>query len=211
MPKPQSVQSYGFNDMNAKMDAHVKREDKRTQPRRTQNGRDARGKFDSSGHRPVTRGVRVKRAETVVYPYGGKPYETIVRPQRAKAQWKNDIEAKRDQIGQRVARETSATRPGCALLVVRATEATAMRYKLQAAMTGGQVRDRLNANATSPLYRTRTTRVLETLDYAIATGRTVTLGVYTRAELNIIGSQRLKAKHITRHVRTLESKLAGNH
>lgn len=211
MPSQQkSVQSYGFNDMNSKMDAHVKREDKRAQPRRTKSGRDAKGKFDSSGHRPVTKGVRVKRAEPVVYPYGGKPYETIVRPQRAKAQWKNDIAAKRDQIGKRVTRETSAARPGCALLVVRATEATALTYKIRAALKGGQLRDRIDAKADSKLYRARTTRVLETLAYAIETGETITLGVYTRAELRTIGAQRIKPKYITRHVRTLESKLAGN-
>lgn len=196
--------------MHAKMDAHVKREDKRTEPRRTNDRRTKGGKFAQPAHRPVTKGVRVKRGEPVVYPFGGTPYGTIVRPLNAKAQWKNDIERKRDQIGKRVVRESSAARPGCALLTVRASEATAMLYKLRAALIGGQVRDRLNANADSQLYRTRTTRVLETLDYAVATGENITLGVYTRRELQIIGAQRVNAKHITRHTRALESKLAGN-
>lgn len=210
MPSQQSVQNYGFNDMHSKMDAHVKREDKRVQPRRTKSGRDAKGKFDSSGHRPVTKGARVKRGETVVYPYGGKPYETITRNMTAAKQWKRTIDEKRDQIGKRVARETSAARPGCALLVVRASEASALTFKIRAALKGGQLRDRIDAKADSKLYRARTTRVLETLAYAIETGETITLGVYTRAELQIIGAQRIKPKFITRHVRTLESKLAGN-
>jgi hypothetical protein len=210
MPSQKSVETPGFKDMGAKMDDHVKREDKRAQPRRTKSGRDGKGKFDSSGHRPVTKGVRVKRAEPVVYPYGGKPYETITRNLTAAKQWKRTIEEKRDQIGKRVVRESSAARPGCTLITVRASEASAFTYKLRAALKGGQLRDRIDAKADSQLYRARTTRVLETLTYAIESGHTVTLGVYTRAELKIIGAQRINAKHITRHTRTLESKLAGN-
>jgi len=204
-----TVQNPGFKDMHAKMDDHVKREDKRTQPRRTNDRRTTGGKFAKSQHRTVTAGVRVKRGQTVVYPYGGTPYQTITRPLNAKAQWKNDIERKRDQIGQRVARESSRTRPGCARLTVHATEATALAYKIRAAVKGGQVRDTLNQNADSKLYQARLTRVLETLAYATDTGTTVTLGVFTRTELKTIGAQRINAKHYTRHVRNLESKLAG--
>lgn len=62
----------GFKDMHAKMDEHVKREDKRPTPRRTNDRRTTGGKFAKSQHREVTKGVRVKRGETVVYPYGGE-------------------------------------------------------------------------------------------------------------------------------------------
>jgi hypothetical protein len=210
MPTQKSVHNPGFKDMGAKMDDHVKREDKRTQPRRTKSGRDAKGKYDSSGHRPVTKGVRVKRGEPVVYPYGGKPYETITRNLTAAKQWKRTIEDKRDQIGKQVTRESSAARPGCALLTVRASEATALAFKIRAAVKGGQLSDKLDANADSKLYQARITRVLETLAAAVESGHTVTLGVFTRGELRTIGAQRINAKHITRHVRTLESKLAGN-
>lgn len=127
----------------------------------------------------------------------------------AAKQWKRTIEDKRDQIGKRVVREISAARPGCTLITVRSNEATAFAYKLRAALKGGQVRDQPSRNAGSQLYRDRTTRVLETLDYAVETGKTITLGVFTRGELQIIGAQRLKPKHTTRHVRHLEAKLAG--
>lgn len=209
MPNQQTVTRYGFRDVHEKMDAHVKRENKRSEPRRTQSGRNARGQFDASGHADITKGARVGRGQVVQHPYGGTPYGTIKRPQRAKAQWKQVIAEKHDLIGQRVAREISAARPGCALLTVRATEATALAYKIRAAVKGGGLRDRLTADAGNPLYRTRITRVLDTLEYAIASGSTITLGVFTRAELKTIGAQRINAKHITKHVRNLEAKLAG--
>lgn len=209
MPSQKSVQNPGFKTLHEKMDDHVRREDKRREPRRTKSGRDKKGRFDSSGHRPVTKGARVKRGEPVVYPYGGKPYETITRNLTAAKQWKRTIEDKRDQIGKRVAREISAARPGCALLVVHASEATALAFKIRAALKGGQLSDRIDAKADSKLYRARTTRVLETLTYAVDTGETITLGVYTRGELKIIGSQRTVAKYRTKAVRNLEAKLAG--
>lgn len=208
MPSQKSVNP-GFETIHDKMDKHVRREDNRSEPRRTKSGRDAKGKFDSSGHRPVTKGARVKRGETVVYPYGGKPYETITRNLTAAKQWKRTIEDKRDQIGKRVTRESSAARPGCALLVVRANEANALAFKIRAALKGGQLSDRIDVKADSKLYRARTTRVLETLAYAVETGETITLGVYTRGELKIIGSQRTVAKYRTKAVRNLEAKLAG--
>lgn len=198
-----TVENYGFRDIHDRMDAHVARENKRSQTRRSQSGRNDKGQFDASGHIDVTAGARIKRGAPVVHPYGGTPYGTIVRPMRAKQP------PRRDTVGTRVARESSRARPGCAVLVVRATEASALAFKLRAALKGGQVRDRLDAKADSPLYRARTTRVLETLDYAVASGETITLGVYTRRELKIIGSQRTNAKHMTRHVRNLERKLAG--
>lgn len=198
----------GFRDMHDKMDAHVRREDNRTEPRRTRNRRDAKGKFDKSQHRAVTKGVRVKRGEVVVYPYGGKPYETITRPFNAKAQWKNDIERKRDQIGKQVVRQSSRTRKGCALVTVAPAETMAFAFKLRAALKGGQVRD--TGTDASGLAVARSRRVLAELQTAAEAGTPVTLGVYTRAELKIIGSQRINAKHYTRHVRNLEAKLAGN-
>lgn len=209
MPSQKHVVNPGRKTLHDRMDDHVRKEDKRPQPRRTQSGRNAKGQFDSKGHIDVTAGARVKRGAPVVHPYGGAPYGTIERPMRAKEQWRRDIEAKRDQIGKRVAREISAARPGCALLVVRANEASALAFKIRAAIKGGQLSDRLDAKADSKLYRARTTRVLETLAYAVETGETITLGVYTRGELKTIGSQRTVAKYRTKAVRNLEAKLAG--
>lgn len=205
----QSVHNPGFKTLHDKMDDHVRREDNRREPRTTKGGRDAKGKFDSSGHRPVTKGVRVKRAEPVVYPYGGTPYTTITRNMTAAKQWKRTIEEKRDQIGTRVARESSRTRPGCALLVVRANEATALAFKIRAAIKGGQLRDPRTRATGTTLHEGRTRRVLAELANASATGETITLGVYTRGELRTIGAQRTVAKYRTKAVRNLEAKLAG--
>lgn len=200
----------GFRDMNAKMDAHVRREDNRATPRRTRSGgRDKKGRFDKSQPFPVTDGVRVKRGEIVVYPYGGKPMETIVRPLSAKQQErKRTIARQIDQIGKQVVRESSRARKGCALVTVAPAETMAFAFKLRAALKGGQVRD-TDTNA-SNLAVARSRRVLAELQSAANAGTPVTLGVYTRAELKIIGSQRINAKHYTRHVRNLEAKLAGN-
>lgn len=206
-----NVHTPGFRDMHDRMDAHVKRENKRAEPRRTNNPRTTGGKFDKSQHRTVTKGVRVKRGEPVVYPYGGQPYRTgDAGGFASKQNWKRSIEDRRDQIGQEVVRDAARTRPGCARLTVTPHEATALAYKIRAAVNGGQLRDHLGKDAASPLYQARTTRVLETLDSATKTNQPVTLGVFTRAELKIIGSQLLKPKFITRDVRNLERKLAGN-
>lgn len=204
-----AIEQYGFRDIHDKMNAHVKREDKRPKPRRTNGVPGENGKAPKSQRHPITNGVQVKRAEVVVYPYGGKPYETITRGLTASKPWKQEISRKHDLIGQRVVREISAARKGCTLITVRATEATALAYKLRAALKGKQVQDQPDRNAGSQLYRARTTRVLEALDYAATTGKTITLGVFTRHELQVIGAQRLKPKHTTRHVRNLEAKLAG--
>lgn len=204
-----TVENYGFRDVHDRMDAHVARENKRPQTRRSQSGRNAKGQFDASGHIDVTAGARIKRGAPVVHPYGGTPYGTIERPMRAKEQWRRTIEEKRDQIGTRVARESSRARPGCALLVVRASEATALAFKLRAALKGGQVRDKRTKATGATLHEGRSRRVLAELAHAAETGETITLGVYTRGELKIIGAQRTHAKHITRHVRNLEAKLAG--
>ena len=205
-----TVVNPGRKDMHAKMDAHVKREENRTEPRRTNDRRDKKGRFDKSQHRAVTAGVRVKRGETVVYPYGGTPYRTYEGAFASKQNWKRSIENKRDQIGQEVVRDAARTRPGCARLTVTPREATALAFKIRAAVNGGQIRDHLGKDAASPLFQARTTRVLETLASATETNRPVTLGVFTRAELRIIGAQRTPAKHITRDVRNMERKLAGN-
>lgn len=197
--------------MHSKMDAHVSREDNRPNPRRTNDPRSKTGKYDKMQHVPVTKGVRTKRAETVVYPYGGKPYETITRPFQAKKhERKRTVAHQRDQIGKQVARESSAARKGCTLVIVRADEAKAFAYKLKAAIKGGQIRDRFDPRTDSALYETRSNRVLSEITRAADNGTSVTLGVYTRHELQIIGAQRINAKHYTRPVRNLERKLAGN-
>lgn len=206
------VEQYGFRDMHAKMDDHVKRESNRPKPRRTNGAPGENTSAPNSGHRTVTKGVRVKRGEVVEYPYGGKPYETYTRELTASKPWKQEIARKHDLIGQRVVRDLSQARPGCTLITVQATEATALAFKIKAALNGGQINDasaRNTAVTASPLYQARTTRVLQALDYALDTGKPVTLGVFTRGELKIIGSQRTAKKHITRHVRNLEAKLAG--
>lgn len=213
MPSGKSTRKPGYKTMHDHMDDHVKRENRRSEqfgPRRTRDPRKPDGTWDKSQHRPVTKGARVKRAQPVAYPYGGKPYESYGKPFRAGKQWKRTIQENVDQIGKRAAREASRVRPGCALITVTATEVDAMRYKIQAAVKGGQLRDRLGSAAGSELYRTRITRALDTLAYAKTSKVTVTLGVFTRGELRIIGAQRLKAKYVTRHTRTLEAKLAGN-
>lgn len=241
-----TVVNPGRKDMHDKMDAHVKREEKVT--RRT-NDRRVGGKFAKSQHRAVTAGARVKRGETVVYPYGGTPYRTYEGAFASKQNWKRSIENNRDKIGKQVATESSRARPGCALVTVTPDEATAFAYKLRAALKGKQVRDTVKAHpalktgepaepnplaykhrtapkgnpnqpkewtratdptVTSARHVSRTTRVLAELEYAAQARETITLGVFTRAELQIIGAQRTPAKHITRHVRNLERKLAGN-
>ena len=206
------VEQYGFRDIHDKMDAHVKREDKRPKPRRTNGVPGENTSAPKSQRHPITNGVQVDRGEVVVYPYGGKPYETITRGMTASKPWKQEIARKHDLIGQRVVRDLSQARPGCTLITVQANEATALAFKIKSALKGGQITDasaRNTAVTASPLYRARTTRVLEALDYALDTGKPVTLGVFTRGELKIIGSQRTAKKHITRHVRNLEAKLAG--
>lgn len=204
-----NVERYGYRTVFDRMDAHVARENARPEPRRTINPRDKNGKFKKSQHFPVTKGKRVKRGEVVHYPYGGVPNETIKRPSSAKKQWKQRIREQRDQIGSRVARESSAARQGCALIRVRHTEATALAYKIRAALKGGQIRDTSNRNAESELYRARSERVLDTLADSARNGTTVTIGVYTREELRTIARQRTRAKHYTQAVRNLERKLNG--
>lgn len=208
------------------MDAHVKRENARANPRRAGvQKRDKNGKFMESNHDPVTDGKRVKRNAIVFYPYGGKPGETITRPGgfRARQAWKDAVEKRIDQIGKQVAREASHARPGCALVTVRANQATALAYKLRAALKGGQVRDHSPDTVTarkgvqvrntgakpSELYIARTEGVLYALEYAARTGQTIRIGVYTRNELATIASQRTNAKHYTNAVLKLERALKG--
>lgn len=206
------VEQYGFRDIHDKMDRHVKAENKRSKPRRTNGAPGENTTAPSSQRVPITNGVQVKRGEIVEYPYGGKPYETYTRKLTASKPWKQEIARKHDLIGQRVVRDLSQARPGCTLITVQATEATALAFKIRAALNGGQITDtsaRNTAVTASPLYQARTTRVLQALDYALDTGKPMTIGVFTRGELKIIGSQRTAKKHTTRHVRNLEAKLAG--
>jgi len=233
-----NVERYGYRTVFDRMDAHVARENARPEPRRTINPRDKSGKFKKSQHFPITKGKTVKRGEVVHYPYGGVPNETIKRPSSAKKQWKQRVREQRDQIGSRVARESSAARQGCALIRVHHTEATALAYKIRAALKGGQIRDTSkhivrhaeanaiaykihaalkggqirdtsNHNAESEPYRARSERVLETLADSARNRTTVTIGVYTREELRTIARQRTRAKHYTQAVRNLERKLNG--
>lgn len=221
-----NVEHYGYRTIHEKMDAHVKRENARANPRRAGvQKRDKNGKFMASNHDPATDGKRVRRNAIVFYPYGGKPGETIVRPGgfRARQAWKDAIQKRIDQVGQQVAREASHARPGCALVTVHANQATALAYKLRAALKGGQLRDYAPGTVTarkgvqvrntgakpSELYIARTEGVLYALEYAAKTGQTIRLGVYTRNELTTIARQKTAKNHYTRAVHQLERALKG--
>lgn len=211
---PNVVERYGFKTMHELMDAHVARENARANPRRMQGkARDKNGRFVSN---------------VVHYPYGGFP-GTYRKPGgwRARQAWKQSIEKKIDQIGTQIAREASHARPGCANITVQPAEAAALAYKILAALKGGQVSDAprkrqrvRNTRATtgrpvrtandSPLHQARSQLALDALTCAIALGRPVRLGVYTRQELTTIARQRTAKKHYTRDVRHLERKLKGH-